>query len=71
MIVFDQSNALNNEFKPFWESLSTIQKKELAKVFGNASLTKAEVLKKLNNIADRSDSKKTKVINRIFIHVRI
>jgi hypothetical protein len=69
LVAFGKPQVPNNRFKPLWDSLSAIQKKELAKILGNALLTKAEMLKKLNVMVDKSDNKKRRQVPAILPHL--
>jgi ABC-type phosphate transport system ATPase subunit len=66
VVVLGQSKASTNPLKSLWNSLSSPQKKELAKIMGNSSLTKGEMMKRLNKMVDRIKNKKAKVKRRFY-----
>jgi hypothetical protein len=71
VVIGKPEASSSNPFRSLWNSLSTVQKKQVARVLGNASLSKGEMLKKLNTIVDRSDNTKAKVRNRVLMNVKI
>jgi hypothetical protein len=46
---------------PFWNTLSDAQKQEITLIHKDMSLTKAEVIKKIDDVVDKSDNEKAKV----------
>jgi TRAP-type C4-dicarboxylate transport system substrate-binding protein len=60
-VLFISAFSEHDAFKPFWKNLSPDQQKEVSEALKDVSMTKADMMKKLENLVNKFGNETIKV----------